>query len=180
MKWTPRLLEKIANYASQGLTDTQIAHNIGIHQDTFFAWKRIHPELVISLERAREPVYREVENALYKRAVGYEYTELETVKLRGRVIRKKKTKEVSPDVKAQIFYLTNRLPEKWRFSSKIETQVQQNGTAEIDLSKLTDKQLSQLTALMKEINGNDGDAEFLEGIDIDDTDVDGEDEGHSS
>ena len=56
-----------------------------------------------------------VENALLKRALGYDYEEVKTETENGVVTKVTTiTKQVVPDVTAQIFWLKNRRPDKWR------------------------------------------------------------------
>lgn len=68
-------LLKIEGMARDGLTDKQIAHNIGISEQTLNVWKKKYPSLFESLKKGKEIVDRQVENALLKRALGYEYDE---------------------------------------------------------------------------------------------------------
>lgn len=117
----------LEGWARDGLTDEQIAHNAGIHPDTLYEWQKRFPVISDALKRGKAPVDIQVENALLKRALGYEYEEVTTeitetpyIDRRGRErIRKqkhvKKTKKiVLPDTTAQIFWLKNRRPDKWR------------------------------------------------------------------
>lgn len=69
-------LVKIEGWARDGLTDEQIAINIGIRRPTLYDWKKKHPDISDALKRGKEVVDRQVENALFKSAVGYEYTEV--------------------------------------------------------------------------------------------------------
>jgi len=62
-------------WARNGLTDEQIAHNIGIKRPTLYDWKNKYSDISDALKRGKEVVDIEVENALHKSAVGYEYTE---------------------------------------------------------------------------------------------------------
>jgi len=56
-----------------------------------------------------------VENALLKRALGYEYEEVKEKFEDGVITERTVTKkEVVPDTTAQIFWLKNRKPDKWR------------------------------------------------------------------
>lgn len=111
-------LTMIEGWARQGLTNEQIAKNIGINSDTFYAWLKKYPEISESLKKGKAPVDFEVENALYKRAVGFEYEEIETVEeevdgvFKTRVKRTQRT--ALPDTSAIIFWLKNRKPEQWR------------------------------------------------------------------
>lgn len=108
-------------WARDGLTDEQIAHNAGIATSTLYEWKNQFPEIADALKRGKEVVDILVENALLKRALGYRYDEVtkeavedeETGETRLRVT-KVVTKEIVPDVTAQIYWLKNRRPDKWR------------------------------------------------------------------
>ncbi|WP_343844514.1 helix-turn-helix domain-containing protein, partial [Faecalicatena contorta] len=69
---TPEGLLKIEGWARDGLTDEQIATNIGISRDTLYRWKNEYSDISDTLKRGKEVVDRQVENALLKRALGYE------------------------------------------------------------------------------------------------------------
>lgn len=58
-----------------GLTDEQIAKNIGVTPSTLYEWKKKYSEFSEALKRGKEVVDRQVENALLKRALGYQYVE---------------------------------------------------------------------------------------------------------
>lgn len=142
-KWlTPEHLLKLEGWARDGLTDEQIAQNIGINARTLYRWKKKYKSICDALLRGKEVVDRQVENALYKRAIGYRYDEvtkelsddgqIETVKI--------VTKEVVPDTTAQIFWLKNRKPEQWR------DKVELNGNLETNdpFAGLTTEELKRL------------------------------------
>jgi hypothetical protein len=63
------------SWSRNGLTDEQIAHNMGIAYSTLKVWKGKYPAISAALKKGKEVVDRQVENALLKRALGYEYTE---------------------------------------------------------------------------------------------------------
>ena len=102
--------------ARDGLTSPEIAERLGIHWATLKRWQQRYPEFCAALKESKAESDGKVEMSLYKRALGYEITETEEVRdKRGQVTRKKTTvKQVLPDVTAQIFWLKNRQPEKWR------------------------------------------------------------------
>lgn len=108
-------------WARDGLTDEQISNNLGISTTTFYEYKKNYPEFSESLKRGKEIVDYEVENALLKRALGYEFEE-KTYETRWdenqgkfrEVLTKKVRKEVVPDTTAQIYWLNNRKPKQWR------------------------------------------------------------------
>lgn len=107
----PEGLLKLEGWARDGLTDEQIAENIGIRRETLYDWCKRYPNISNALKRGKEVVDRQVENALLKRALGYKYDE---VTIEGGVETKRVTKEVVPDTTAQIFWLKNRKPDAWR------------------------------------------------------------------
>ena len=75
-KWLlPDNLLRLQAWARDGLSNEQIAHNIGINQDTLYTWIKKYPEFSEALSRGKEVVDIEVENALLKRAKGYDYIE---------------------------------------------------------------------------------------------------------
>lgn len=91
----PEGLLKMEGWARDGLTDEQIAENIGINRDTLYRWKKEHPDISDALKKGKEVVDFEVENALFKNAI-------------------------NGDTTAQIFWLKNRRPDKWRDKQNIE------------------------------------------------------------
>lgn len=127
-KWLePDGLTLLEAWARDGLTDEQIAHNMGVAYSTLRVWKDKFSALSAALKKGKDVVDVEVENALLKRALGYSTTEVtreqalnpETGKLEL-VITKAVTKEVPPDTTAQIFWLKNRRPDLWRDKQNVE------------------------------------------------------------
>ena len=111
---TPEGLLKIEAWAGDGLTDEQIADNMGINVGTLYRWKLMYSEICEALKKGKDVVDVQVENALLKRALGYRYTETMVEQSDdGRKIRET-VKEVVPDTTAQIFWLKNRRPDLWR------------------------------------------------------------------
>lgn len=72
---TPEGLLRLEAYARDGLTDEQIAHNLGITTSTYYEWKKKYSEISEALKRGKEVVDVQVENALLKRALGYSFNE---------------------------------------------------------------------------------------------------------
>ena len=101
----------LEGWARDGLTDEQIAKNIGINRTTLYDWKKKETNIADALKKGKEVIDFEVENALLKRALGYEYEE-ETYE--NGILTKKVKKQVAPDTTAQIFWLKNRKKEQWR------------------------------------------------------------------
>lgn len=111
----------ISEWASTGLTDAQISHNMGISVSTLNEWKRRFPQIMDALKKGKIVADQEVENAMYKSAIGY-YVEEEVQELsfeaatgNSKLITTKRSKKwCPPSVTAQIFWLKNRQPDRWR------------------------------------------------------------------
>ena len=121
-------LMQIQGWARDGLTEQQIAHNMGIGLTTLKDWKNKFPSILTAIKKGKAPVDLEVENALLKRALGYDYEEVITeIEEMGEGRQKKHVrklkKHMAPDVTAQIFWLKNRRPGRWR--DKIEAAPEQ-------------------------------------------------------
>ena len=85
----------LEGWARDGLTDEQIATNMGICRDTLIQWKKKFPDISDTLKKGKEVVDYQVENALLNKARG-------------------------GDTTALIFWLKNRKPEKWRDKQDVE------------------------------------------------------------
>lgn len=116
---TPDGLTRIEGWAREGLTDAQIAVKMGISEASLYNYQAKFVEILEALKRGKAPVDNDVENALLKRALGYEYEEVTTEVFdmpdgSQRKHIKKTRKMVVPDTTAQIFWLKNRRPDIWR------------------------------------------------------------------
>lgn len=127
-KWLePENLILLEGWARDGLTDEQIAYNIGISRKTLAEWKKKYSDISDTLKKGKEIVDIQVENALLKKALGMKETVKKAIKVRevkyndGKRVSEKEHIEyvdeevfVPPDTTAQIFWLKNRKPDKWR------------------------------------------------------------------
>lgn len=121
----PRLIE-IEAWKRDGLTDEQIFKNLGISRDTFYKYKEKYTDFSDALKKGKEVADIEVENALFKRAIGYRYKEKikEVKEIDGKktVFIKEVEKEMPGDVGAQIFWLKNRKSSKWKDKQDIDIE----------------------------------------------------------
>ena len=108
---TPDGLILLEGWARDGLTDEQIAGNMGIATSTLYEWKKKYPELSESLRSGKEVIDRQVENALLRNALGFKYRE-EVVSNKGDVVEIERYEK--PNTTAQIFWLKNRKSAVWR------------------------------------------------------------------
>ena len=105
----------LEGWARDGLTDEQIAKNIGINRTTLYDWKKKETNIADALKKGKEVIDFEVENALLKKALGYTITlNKQKVTKDGDVVDITEEVHVPPDTTAQIFWLKNRKKEQWR------------------------------------------------------------------
>lgn len=93
----PDGLTLLEGWARDGLTDEQIARNMGVSAKTLYNWKSDHLPILQALKIGKEVVDYQVENALLASALDGNTT-------------------------AQIFWLKNRRPDKWRDKPQEEKQ----------------------------------------------------------
>lgn len=111
----PDGLTLLEGWARDGLTDEQIAEKIGCGVRTLYDWKNRFPQISQALKKGKEIVDIQVENALLKRALGYDYQEQRIEKSDKDGTKIVQTiHHVPADTTAQIFWLKNRRPDKWR------------------------------------------------------------------
>lgn len=69
-------LYEISKWARDGCIDDEIAKRLGVALSTFYVYKKRYSEFSESLKKGKEIADYEVEDALFKRARGYEYEEV--------------------------------------------------------------------------------------------------------
>lgn len=82
-------LLRIQGWARDGLTNEDIAFNIGVTAKTLYEWMIKYSEISEALKEGKDVIDRRIENALAKKAE-------------------------AGDVTAMIFWLKNRKPKEWR------------------------------------------------------------------
>lgn len=126
-----------------GMSQDDIASNMGITRKTLCEWKNKRPEIREALRRGKEVVDFQVENALLKAALGYKYTEVKTYisgnqdKNGNRTVKIEKTeKEVGPNVTACLAWLNNRKSNDWRRNRDNEIELKdENSNITINIIK---------------------------------------------
>lgn len=108
-------LTLLEGWAREGLTNEQIAHNMGISLTTLKAYRNAYPSISATLKKGKEVVDFEVENALLQKAL-------------------------NGDTTAQIFWLKNRRPDKWRDKPNVSVDLNLPAEKKLDniLSQLRD------------------------------------------
>ena len=159
-KWLePDGLLRIEGWARDGLTEEQIARNMGVSRSTLSDYKVKYPDILRAIKNSKEVADREVENALFNKATGYTVKLKKPMKVRhveydevsGRKVAEYERIEyieeevhVPADTTAQIFWLKNRKPNEWRDKVTV--------TDESSLEKL-DELISSIDTLAKKSGG---------------------------
>lgn len=130
----PDKLILLEGWARDGLSEEQIAKNMGIGRTTLYEWKQKEPNIANTIKKGKEVVDFEVENALLKKALGYNVPLRKAFKVKEVIYENgKRLKEterieyateemhVPADTTAQIFWLKNRKTNKWRDKVEYET-----------------------------------------------------------
>ena len=82
-------LQRVEEWTRSGISESQISKNLAISRGTWSDFKLRYPELSESVLRGREAKVADIENALLKRAMGYEF---EVKKVSSRIIDGKEIK----------------------------------------------------------------------------------------
>ena len=137
---SPAGLVLIQGWARDGLSMDQIAENVHVSRSTLFKWKAENQMLSDALLINREIADRQVENALFKIAKGFHYTE-DKIAPSGAKISNVKSYQ-APNVGAIKLWLSNRKPDTWREKQNIELQ----GKLDIqnELPKLSSEELRKI------------------------------------
>lgn len=123
---------RIQGWARDGLSQEQIAEQMGTSLTFLRRLIKSCERVEAAVKTSKDVVDRLVENALFKRAMGYTYEEVTEERVPiydetdGSVsgyemkMTKKVRKTVPPDTTAQIFWLKNRKPYDWRDKKEVE------------------------------------------------------------
>lgn len=115
----PENLTLIQGWRRDGLSDAQIAKNIGINQATIYVWRNKYAEFNNAYKKGSEVCLTEVENALFKSAIGYDVTETEQIEVtepdgRVTITKRARKRHIPPNTGSICFILKNRLPDKYK------------------------------------------------------------------
>lgn len=103
-----------------GATDKELAEFFGTSEQTINAWKKKQPKFLEALKTGKGSQDAQVEQRLFRRAMGYEHPEVHVSTHEGKVKLTTLTKHYPPDTVACIFWLKNRQPVRWRETKAIE------------------------------------------------------------
>ena len=151
-------LLRIEGWARDGLSLSQIAHNVGVADSTFRKWRDEHEAISAAIKIGNAPVDLEVENAMLKSALGHKETVRKAIKVKtekqkvgeGKIVEEHieyvdEEVYIPPQVVAQIFWLKNRRPDKWK------DKVEQTVITEVE----------DLTPLVEMLNGSENEEDTV-------------------
>lgn len=126
-------IEMVKKWAKLGLTDEQIAHNMGLKSvSTYYEWKKRFTEFSEAIKNAKTIPNLELENSMFDLATGNCYEEITRTIVdikTGEPVRIEKIKrKVPPNPTMQIFLAKNRMPEKYRDKPVEQTDAYGNET----------------------------------------------------
>lgn len=132
-------LEQLTEWAADGLSMRDIATNMGIGRSTLYKWASDDDRIMDALMCGRARACEIVENALFKKCVGYTVIVKKAFKIRkkyydenGKQCEKDEIElhdeevYIQPDTAAQKFFLVNNMPEKYK-NSPTESKEDEGG-----------------------------------------------------
>ena len=158
-------LPQVEKLYKSGFTDKEVSDFYSITTATLNNYKKSHTGFFAALKEWKKYADDKVERSLYQRAIGYEFDEVtyEKSKIGGLGVgfkgedinsikrvdtykTKVTVKQIAPDVTAQIFWLKNRQPDRWRdrredFDGKQETHYHYTS---IELSSKSEAELLEI------------------------------------
>jgi predicted transcriptional regulator len=123
---TPKVIQSAEELAGQGLTVNQIATCLGVSPATIYNKQAQYLEFLETIKKGKAVGLAKVTNALFENAT------------------------VNKDNVAIIYYLNNRDRENWSNKHEISATVEQRNV--IDLTRVSDDQLSAITAAFEQSN----------------------------
>lgn len=132
----------IQSWANDGLTNDELAKKMGIGETTLYRWCNTDERIRAAIIRGRDTMTMDVENMLYKCAMGFKYTEQQVTK-DGDIVEVERF--FQPSAEAQKFILTNRRKDKWKSKQEVALEAQATVQATV----------SQADSLAEELFGGD-------------------------
>lgn len=126
-KYKAEYVEEARRLCEAGAIDVEIARHFRVSVATLSTWKLKYPEFLAAIRVSKEVANTNVEDSLYRLAMGYTRTEVEHKVIAGKLVTIEVERYYPPNPTAQIFFLKNRKSSSW--SDKQE--VQHTGTLEL-------------------------------------------------
>lgn len=130
-------LELLTAWAALGQTMEQIAKRMGVTRKTLYVWQDKRPEIKAAIALGASGADNRMEQSLFQNGMDryvtlhtyeYDYDDAGN-KIRERIVRTEH-KFVRADTSAQIFWLCNRRPDRWKDVRTLSKLADQAGGAE--------------------------------------------------
>jgi len=139
---TPEVLKEVEEMAGRGLTISQMASCLGVSPATIYNKQSEYLEFLETIKKGQAIGLQKVTNALFENAT------------------------VERDNVAIIYYLNNRDKENWSNKHEVATTVEHKNV--IDLTRMSDDQLSAIAAAFKQVDTGTGSSgalpQIIEGV----------------
>jgi hypothetical protein len=119
-KYKPEFAEQAEKLCDAGATDMELAQHFEVDVVTIYRWRNEHDEFCKAVKAGKDAADDRVERSLFNRAVGYTYESEKVFQFQGAIVRAETTEHVPPDPGAQLNWLKNRRPDKWRDKQDVE------------------------------------------------------------
>lgn len=108
-------IQLVAGWRREGASFERIAYLIGISDTTLRKWRSQEPRFEAAIRQTDDLVNAMVENALLRRALGYDSVDIDEELVEGemRTVRRH-VRHVPPDTKACLSWLYSRRADRWR------------------------------------------------------------------
>jgi len=120
--YQPEYAEQARKLCRLGATDSDMADFFGVGTTTFYRWRKDHPDFAAAVAEGKDICDKQVEQALHRRAIGFEYEAVRVFMPAGAkaAVLVRYPVQVLPDVGAAQHWLRFRRPREW--SERRETQ----------------------------------------------------------
>ena len=102
-KYDENFPERAMDFASEGMTDSQIAYQLGISRSTFYNYKQQHPRFAEAIDVGRDVIDSRVENRLLELALGNYTITIRVTNHEGQT--RTTVKDAIPNLKAIQYWL---------------------------------------------------------------------------
>ena len=119
-KYDPSILPQVQELAQNGLTDVEMAEQLGVPLRSYQSWRYRYPEFRRCADLQFEGATGRVVRALFQRAVGFWMDEQQIKVINGVVRRIEVRRYYPPDVGAIEWWLKHRDPKNWPDTQRVE------------------------------------------------------------
>lgn len=122
-KFQEEYIEQARKLCELGATDLQLANFFNVVESTLHKWKHDFPAFSDAIKEGKVSIDDAVEKSLLNRAMGMTLEEWKEEESDNGVKKTHTKKQIAGDTTAQIFWLKNRRPDKWRDKQQVDTNL---------------------------------------------------------